>query len=68
MATRYDDDEEDNDAFLRRLIPCEEDRRRLFPGMAWTGGYRWFRSMNIIDLEAYRSRRITLRQPRRPWQ
>jgi hypothetical protein len=62
MLTGYDDDEDDDDLFLRRLIPCEEDRRELFPTMAWTGGYRWFRSTNVIDLDAYRSRRITLRQ------
>jgi hypothetical protein len=49
------DDEDDDDLLLRRLIPCEEDRRRLFPTTTWAGGYRWFRSPNVIDLEAYRS-------------
>jgi hypothetical protein len=63
MIARYDDDEEDDDVFLRRLIRCEEDRRRLFPAMTSTGGYRWFRSTNVIDLEVYRSRRASLRQP-----
>jgi hypothetical protein len=49
--------EEDDDLLLRRLIPCEEDRRRLFPAMKYTGGYRWFRSPNVIDLEARRKAR-----------
>ena len=57
MLASICDDEEDDDLLLRRLIPCEEDRRRLFPTTTWTGGYRWFRSPNIIDLEAYRSTR-----------
>jgi hypothetical protein len=57
MLTRRNDDDEDDDMFLRRLIPCEEDRRQLYPTAVWTGGYRWFRSSNIIDLEAHRSRR-----------
>ena len=51
------DDEDDDNLLLRRLIPCEEDRRRLFPTTTWTGGYRWFRSANVIDLEVYRSTR-----------
>jgi hypothetical protein len=54
MLTSYDND--DDDALLRRLIPCEEDRRWLFPATTWTGGYRWFRSPNVIDLQAYRRR------------
>jgi hypothetical protein len=57
MLTNSSDDEEADNLLLRRLIPCEEDRRRLFPTMAWAGGYRWFRSPNIIDLEFYRSRK-----------
>jgi hypothetical protein len=55
MVASICDDEDDDDLLLRRLIPCEEDRRRLFPTTTWTGGYRWFRSPNVIDLEAYRS-------------
>jgi hypothetical protein len=55
MLASICDDEDDDDLLLRRLIPCEEDRRRLFPTTTWTGGYRWFRSPKVIDLEAYRS-------------
>jgi hypothetical protein len=47
-------EEEDDDLLLRRIVLCEEDRRRLFPSSVWMGGYRWFRSRNIIDLEARR--------------
>jgi hypothetical protein len=64
MLTRDDDDEEDDDAFLQRLILCEEDRRRLFPSSAWTGGYRWFRSTNVVGLEAYRRRQAPATRPR----
>jgi hypothetical protein len=49
------DDDWDDDVLLRRLIRCEEDRRRLFPATA-TSGFRWFRSPNVVDLEAYRRR------------
>jgi hypothetical protein len=55
MAVCHNDEEDD--LLLRRLIPCEEDRRRLFPTTPWTGGYRWFRSSNVIDLEAKRKAR-----------
>jgi hypothetical protein len=36
------------------MLP-EEDRRRLYPGMDWTGSYRWFRSANVVDLWRYRN-------------
>ena len=55
MVINYCEDEDD-ELLLRRLILCEEDRRRLFPATPWTGGYRWFKSPNVIDLEAYRRR------------
>lgn len=32
----------------------EEDRLRLFPATARPGGYRWFRSENIVILEHLR--------------
>jgi hypothetical protein len=49
------ENDEDDDAFLEGLIISEEDRRRLFPTTMWTGGYRWFRSHNVVCLERYRS-------------
>ena len=45
---------------LRSLIRPEEDRRRLHPELPWRGGYRWFRSANVIPMERYRERRATL--------
>jgi hypothetical protein len=38
--------------FARQLLLPEEDRIAL--GIPWTGGYRWFRSSNVICLEKYR--------------
>ena len=46
-----DDDEE---AFMRSLIRPEEDRRRLYPTVPWQGGFRWFRSPNVVPIERYR--------------
>jgi hypothetical protein len=47
--------QDDEDRFWQRLILPEEDRRRLHPGMPWTGSYRWFRSPNVVDLWPRRS-------------
>ena len=44
-----------DDHFWQRLVLPEEDRRRLYPAMTWTGSYRWFRSTNVIDLWRYRN-------------
>jgi hypothetical protein len=49
--------DEDDDAFLQRLILPEEERHRLFPTTTWAGGYRWFRSPNVICLEKARKLR-----------
>jgi hypothetical protein len=47
----------EDETFLRRLVLPEEDRRRLYPASRpWTGGYRWFRSPNVIPLEQARRR------------
>jgi hypothetical protein len=47
--------EEDDEAFLRRLIFPEEDRH-LFTTAPWRGGYRWFRAEadNVVCLEKAR--------------
>jgi hypothetical protein len=47
--THIDDDEE----FLRRMIFPEEDRHR-FTATPWRGGYRWFKSPNVISIERYK--------------
>jgi hypothetical protein len=40
-------------AFARRVLPPEEDRPRLAVG-PWEGGYRWFRTPNVVCLEKVR--------------
>ncbi len=41
-----------DDAFWQKLVLPEEERRWV---RDWEGGYRWFRSPNIVPLERYRS-------------
>jgi hypothetical protein len=48
------------DAFWRRMVLPQEDRMRL--GIPWHGGYRWFRSENVIPIEQAR-RRLRKRTP-----
>jgi hypothetical protein len=38
-----------------RLVIAEEIRRLYPAAPAWDGGYRWFRSRNVVDLQNYRS-------------
>src|SRR5262249_1022636 len=47
---------EEGDQFWRRITFPEEDRP-LHTSKPWDGGYRWFRSPNIVCLEQYRRRR-----------
>jgi len=49
-------DDEDDNAFMRSIMWAEEDRHR-FTSVPWTGGFRWFRSANVVCLEQYRRRR-----------
>jgi hypothetical protein len=44
--------------FLRRVTWPEEDRA-LFTTVPWSGGYRWFRSPNIVPLEQHRKKGLT---------
>lgn len=39
----------------QRLVMPEEDRRNHSTAPSWDGGYRWFRSINVVDLQQYRS-------------
>jgi hypothetical protein len=39
-------------AFLRSILPPAEDANRL--GLPWAGGFRWFRSENVVCLEQAR--------------
>ena len=38
--------------FWQRFVPPEEDRH-LFTTATWHGGFRWFRSPNVIPFEKY---------------
>ena len=53
-AEKLTTDQED-EAFLQRFVLSEEDRQRQCPATRWAGGYRWFRSCNVIRLELYRT-------------
>jgi hypothetical protein len=48
--------QDEDDVFLQQLVLSEEDRKRLYPTTKWTGGYRWFRSDNVIKLEDYQTK------------
>ena len=43
-----------DNAFLQRWTLPEEDRPKR---QQWDGGYRWFRSPNVVPLEQYRQAR-----------
>jgi hypothetical protein len=49
-------DEDDEDRFWQKLILPEDDPRRRL-GAPWRGGYRWFRSPNVVPIERYRNKR-----------
>jgi hypothetical protein len=43
----------DDDAWLQEWTFPEEDRH-LYTSEPWRGGYRWFRSSNVVPLERWR--------------
>jgi hypothetical protein len=45
--------DDEDEILLRRLVYPEEDRY-LHTTLPWTGGYRWFRSENVVCIEHYR--------------
>jgi hypothetical protein len=45
------------EAFLRTIVPPEEERR-LYTSAPWSGGFRWFKSENVIPIERYRRRQV----------
>jgi hypothetical protein len=53
MGNADSEDAEGDESFMRRYVIPEEDRRRSTTA-PYSGGYRWFRSPNIICLERYR--------------
>ena len=44
---------EEAHAFARQLFLPEEERVK-YTSVKWDGGYRWFRSPNVVCLEKYR--------------
>jgi hypothetical protein len=46
----------DEETFVRHLTVPEEDRH-LFTSIPWDGGFRWFRSSNVVCLEQFRRMR-----------
>lgn len=48
-------DLKDDEVFLRTVIFPEEERH-LFTTAPWSGGFRWFRSANVVPLERYRKK------------
>ena len=49
------DDEAEDEAFLRQLVRPEEDRRR-YSHAPYAGGFRWFRSPNVVPIERWRAK------------
>ena len=47
------EDDGDDEVLLRRYVIPEEDRPRRTTA-AYSGGYRWFRSANVVGMEQYR--------------
>jgi hypothetical protein len=47
--------EDEDEALFRGYVLCEEERLRRHPSTVWAGGYRWFRSENVVLLERYRT-------------
>ncbi len=51
-------------AFAREITLPVEDRAKYMPGARWDGGYRWFRSPNVVALE--KCRLLKTKTARRP--
>jgi hypothetical protein len=49
IARRYNLQDEE---FFRQVVFAEEDRR-LFTTAPWHGGFRWFRSPNVVPIERW---------------
>ena len=54
MGTKLEKVEDEQDEiFIRSLVWPEEDRLRM-TGTKWAGGYRYFRSPNVVCIEHYK--------------
>jgi len=47
----------DDEAFRRQLTFAEEDRHK-FTTAPWSGGYRWFRSPNVVPIEYWQRLKV----------
>jgi hypothetical protein len=56
MTAMSQADDHEEETFLRRFVVPEEDRH-LFTSSRWSGGFRWFRSRNVVPIERERRRR-----------
>ena len=56
LKRRYDSQDE---SFFRSVVFSEEDRH-LFTTAPWHGGFRWFRSENVVPIEYWQ--RIGVRE------
>jgi len=54
LVRRYNATDE---AFLRQVVIPEEDRH-LFTAATRSGGYRWFRSPNVVPIEHWRRQNV----------
>jgi hypothetical protein len=60
--------QKNSDSFLREWTFPEEDRSK-YTSRPWSGGFRWFRSPNVVCLEQERYRRqrqIPQKPPQKP--
>jgi hypothetical protein len=52
------------DETWRQEFAFPEEDRHLFTAAPWDGGFRWFRSPNVVRLEDYQRRRLPSRDQR----
>jgi hypothetical protein len=52
-----------DESFFRQVVFPEEDRH-LFTTVPWHGGFRWFRSPNVVPIEHWQ--RVELEAPACP--
>jgi hypothetical protein len=57
MWTEAKQDDVADEAVLRQLVLPEEDRCQ-YTSAPWRGGFRWFRSPNVIPIERWRQLRL----------
>ena len=54
VTLELDEAGEKDEALLRSLVPCEEDRRKHGLPPCRRGDWRWFRSTNVVPIERRR--------------